>query len=66
MSEMPMAEERARAAAWFGTLRDRILHAFEALEAGQGGSARFGPARDPARRGRGRRRHGHALGRAGL
>ena len=45
----PMAAERARAAAWFATLRDRILLAFEALEAGQGGTARF--ARRGTRRG---------------
>ncbi len=34
MSGMPLDAERARAAAWFGELRNRIVEAVEALEAG--------------------------------
>ena len=36
-----MIEEKARAAAWFRTLREEIVAAFEALEAGADGPGRF-------------------------
>ena len=39
---MPHASDRAQVAAWFGTLRDRLVAAFEAIEAeGAPGAARF-------------------------
>jgi len=39
---MPHASDRAQVAAWFGTLRDRLVAAFEAIEAeGAQGAARF-------------------------
>ena len=39
MTPSPMTEEKARASAWFGELRDRIVAAYEGLEDGPAAGA---------------------------